>query len=134
MSAELLKSPIPPYVSAWLDEYFHKSASESPIRLPSKKTIGFLSRFKKDDVVKLYRGVNKYNASLAPVVSWTYDREIAVRYIKDAGGGKIVEKEFSPQNIMVDMTLLDETQRTMVGYDYAVDDKEVLVLHKKWFE
>ncbi len=122
------KPSIPAYVVAWTDEYFHKSAFDTLIRYPEKKVIDFLSQFKKKDRVKLYRGVNKYNEGNEIIMSWTYDKKIAEGYIKD--GGKIIEKEFIPENILLDTTTLNAAQKKILGYDYKVDDKEVLVIQK----
>lgn len=116
---------IPAYVSSWTDEYFHKSAFEAPIKYPDKKIIDFLSQFKKKESVKLYRGINKYNKENELIMSWTYDKKSAKSYIKD--GGKVIEKEFAPEAILFDTTILNTEQKKLLGYDYKVDDREVLI-------
>lgn len=123
------KTEIPAYVSSWTDEFFHKSAFDLPIKYPNKKVIGFLSRFKKNERIKLYRGINKYNERNKLIVSWTYDKKTAERYISD--GGKIIEQEFTPADILLDTTILNEELKQLLGYDYKVDDKEVLVIGMK---
>ena len=120
------RTEIPAHVSSWTDEFFHKSAFEPPIKYPNKKVIDFLSQFKKNERIKLYRGINKYNKRNKLIVSWTYDKKIAERYISD--GGKIIEREFVPEDILFDTTILNEGQKELLGYDYKVDDKEVLVI------
>ena len=117
---------IPSFISSWADEYFHKSAFDIPIKYPNKKAIDFLSRFKKKERIKLYRGINKYNKENELITSWTYDKKIAESYIKN--GGKIIERKFSPKYILFDTTTLNEKQKRLLGYDYKIDDKEVLVL------
>ena len=119
------KKEIPAYVSSWTDEYFHKSAFEVPIKYPNKKVINFLSQFKKKERVKLYRGINEYNEENVLITSWTYDKKVAESYIKD--GGKVTEKEFSPEDVLFDTTILNSKQKKLLGYDYMVDDREVLV-------
>ena len=83
------RTEIPAYVSSWTDEFFHKSAFEPPIKYPKKKVLDFLSQFKKNERIKLYRGINKYNERNKLIVSWTYDKKTAESYISD--GGKIIE-------------------------------------------
>lgn len=118
----------PSYVAEWTDEYFHKSAFDVPINCPDKKVINFLSQFKKNIRLKLYRGINRFNKARDVIASWTYDKKIAESYIKD--GGKIAEKEFVPEDILLDTTVLNTRQKELLGYDYSIDDKEVLVLNK----
>jgi len=120
---------IPVYVSSWTDEFFHKSAFEAPIKYPKKKVIDFLSQFKKKERIKLYRGINKYNEKNKLIVSWTYDKKAAESYISD--GGKIIEQEFVPSDILLDTTILNEEQKQLLGYDYKIDDKEVLAIGMK---
>ncbi len=120
---------IPAYVSSWTDEFFHKTAFESPIEYPKRKVIDFLSRFKRNERVRLYRGINKYNERNKLIVSWTYDKKTAESYIDD--GGKIIEQEFAPADILFDTTILSEKQKRLLGYDYKIDDKEVLVIGMK---
>ena len=117
---------IPAYVSSWTDDFFHKSAFDFPIKYPKKKVINFLSQFKKNERIKLYRGINKYNEVNNSVVSWTYSKKTAKSYIND--GGEIIEQEFAPSDILFDTTLLSVEQKRLLGYDYKVDDKEVLVI------
>ena len=118
---------IPSFISSWSDEYFHKSAFDTPIKYPDKKVINFLSQFKKKERIKLYRGINKYNKKSGPITSWTYSKKIAKSYIKN--GGKIIEKKFAPEYILLDTTTLNREQKGFLGYDYKIDDKEVLVLN-----
>lgn len=123
------RTKIPAYVSSWTDEFFHKSAFEAPIKYPKKKVVDFLSQFKKNERIKLYRGINKYNEINKLIVSWAYDKKIAESYISD--GGRIIEQEFTPADILFDTTILNEKQKRLLGYDYKVDDKEVLVIGMK---
>lgn len=120
---------IPSLISSWTDEYFHKSAFDIPIKYPNKKVVNFLSGFNKRKQIKLYRGINAYNETTGSVTSWTYNKRIAERYIKD--GGTIIEKNFIPEDILLDTTMLTAEQKKMLGYDYAIDDEEVLVIMKK---
>lgn len=121
-----LRIKIPAYVSGWTDKYFHQSAFDEPWNFPSQKVIKFLSKFKRNKKVKLFRGINKFNKDCLEISSWTYDREIAKKYIQE--GGKIIEYEFSSEKILLDTTLLNREQKMLLGYDYGVDDKEVLIL------
>lgn len=123
------RTEIPAYVSSWTDEFFHKSAFEAPIKYPKKKVIDFLSQFKKNNRIKLYRGINEYNEKNKSVASWTYDKKTAESYISD--GGKIIEQEFAPADILLDTTILNDEQKQLLGYDYKVDDKEVLVIEMR---
>lgn len=125
---ENLQIKIPAYVSGWTDKYFHQSAFDVPWNFPNQKVIKFLSKFKKDKKIKLFRGINKFNEDSLEISSWTYDREIAKNYIQE--GGKIIKHEFGSEKILLDTTLLDREQKMLLGYDYGVDDKEVLVLNK----
>lgn len=119
------KIKIPAYVSSWTDEYFHKSAFAAPIKYPCRKVTNFLSQFKKKEPVKLYRGINKYNEENELIMSWTYDKKSAKSYIRD--GGKVIEKEFAPEDVLFDTTILNTEQKKLLGYDYKVDDREVLI-------
>lgn len=119
---------IPVYVSKWADKYFHQSAFDIPVAFPNKRVIAFLSRFKRDENLKLFRGINKFNRDTLGITSWSHDRKIAEDYIKD--GGKIIEKEFVPENVLIDTTVLSVKQKRLLGYDYGVDDKEVLIINK----
>lgn len=121
---------IPAYVSKWTDKYFHQSAFDVPEFFPNKKVIAFLSQFKRKERIKLFRGINKYNKDTSYIVSWTYDKKIAANYIED--GGKIIEKYFYSDEILLDSTVLDIEQKRLLGYDYKVDDREVLILNKKY--
>ncbi|MCX6796225.1 MAG: hypothetical protein NTW06_01880 [Candidatus Falkowbacteria bacterium] len=121
---------IPSDVSGWTDKYFHQSVFDTPLKYPEVKIINFLCKFKKDKKIKLYRGMNKYNRSnYTGVESWTYDKRIAFRYIKELSG-KIVEKSFSSGKVLLDTTLLNKEVKELLGYDYKIDDKEVLILSK----
>lgn len=118
---------IPGYVSEWTDKYFHQSVFDVPVKYPSKKVIGFLAQFKKPQKVKLCRGINCYNRDNQQITSWTYNLEIAKRYAKELNG-KILSKEFLLAQILLDTTLLNHEQKRQIGYDWKVDDKEVLIL------
>ncbi len=118
---------IPAYVSEWADKFFHQSAYDKPVSFPNKNIISFLSRFRKNTPVKLYRGINKYNTENNLITSWTYDLKVAERYAKEIGG-KIIEMEFPSSKILLDTTLLTKMERQQLGYDYKIDDKEVLIL------
>ncbi|MBM2817860.1 MAG: Methyltransferase [Parcubacteria group bacterium] len=123
------KSPIPSYVSNWTDKYFHQSAFGVPLKFPTKKATNFLAKFKREEKIKLYRGIHRYNKeNYTGVESWTYDKKIAVRYASDEIEGKVIEKIFDSKNILLDTTLLDEEEKVLLGYDYKIDDKEVLVI------
>lgn len=119
---------IPAHVSSWSDKYFHQSAFEAPLKFPSEKIIKFFSFFKPNKPILLYRGVNKYNCETAEIISWTYEKDIAAGYIKE--GGKIIKKVFSPEEIILDTTYLTREQKLLLGYDYKIDDKEVLIMNK----
>ena|SRR3989344_440375 len=118
---------IPAYVSSWTDKYFHHSAFDISLMYPNKKTIGFLTQFKKKRAVKLYRGLNKYNKEKEVISSWTYNKEVAKNYAGEEG--IVVRQNFKPENIILDTTTLNCTQKKMLGYDYKVDDKEVIIFH-----
>jgi len=124
-----IQTTIPSYVSSWTDKYFHQSAFDVPWSFPKQRVIKFLSRFKKDEKIKLFRGINKFNENGLEISSWTYDREIAKNYIQD--GGRIIEREFSANEVVLDTTILNMEQRALMGYDYKFDDKEVLVINNK---
>ena len=120
---------IPSYVSGWTDKYFHQSAYDAPLKSPTKKVINFFAKFKKEEKIKLYRGIHRYNKeNYTGVESWTYDKKIAVRYASDEVGGKVTEKIFDSKNILLDTTLLDKQEKVLLGYDYKIDDREVLVI------
>jgi len=120
----------PNYVITWTDKYFHQSAFDMPVKFPSKKVINYLARFKKAGKIKLLRGINKYNKdNCAGVYSWTYDKKVALRYAKELEG-KVLEKTFLPEQIILDTTILNQQERVSLGYDYSVDDKEVLIINK----
>lgn len=116
------------YVIDWTDKYFHQSAYNKPINFPNKNIIGSLSRFRKTTPIQLYRGINKYNVENNLITSWTYEKDVATRYIKN--GGKLVKSIFNPQSILLDTTTLNTAQKRQLGYDYKIDDKEVLILNK----
>jgi len=116
------------YVSSWSDKYFHHSSFDMPVQLPSKKVLKFFSQFIPNKPVKLYRGINKYNFDTKYVTSWTYEKEIAKRYITE--GGKIIERIFKPKEILLDTTLLNKNLKILLGYDYKIDDREVLIMTK----
>ncbi len=120
---------IPNYVIDWTDKYFHHSMFDKPLKYPSKKILDFLTQFKKLQKIKLYRGINCYNKDNKEIMSWTYSLEIAKRYTEELKE-KILSKEFLPTKILLDTTLLDSEQKRQLGYDYTVDDKEVLVLEQ----
>ena len=120
---------IPAYVSEWTDKYFHQSAFNIPLGFPNKKIITFLSRFKRNQKIKLFRGINKFNKDTSSIISWTYDEKIAANYIKERE--KIIEKIFDPDQILLDTTVLSDEQKKLLGYDYKIDDEEVLIINKK---
>lgn len=118
---------IPNYVTDWTDKYFHQSAFDMPLNYPNKKVLNFLVRIKKPDKVKLYRGVNIYNKDNKEITSWTYDRQVAERYAKEIGG-EIIAVEFPSSKVLLDTTVLTKNEKQRLGYDYKIDDKEVLIL------
>jgi len=118
---------IPNYVIDWTDKYFHQSAFDVPVNYPNKKILKFLVRFKKLGKVRLYRGINRYNKENREITSWTYDRQVAERYAKEIDG-EIIETEFSFSKILLDTTFLTKAEKQRLGYDYKIDDKEVLIL------
>ena len=118
---------IPGYVSEWTDKYFHQSAFDKPVEYPNEKVVNFFKRFKKPDKAKLYRGLNHFNQDNKQVTSWTYDVQVAKRYASETNG-KIFENEFSHDQILLDTTILTSEQKRQLGYDYKIDDKEVLIL------
>lgn len=130
MQATKITNKIPAYISSWTDKYFHYSFYGGFLKLPSEKLIKFLSKYKKNEDVILYRGINKYNKeNFCGVESWTYNKEVANEYIKETGG-KIEKKKFIPGQILLDTTLLNSEEKILLGYDYKVDNKEVLILVK----
>lgn len=122
------QASIPAHVAQWTDTYFHQSAYDKPINFPNKRVVSFLSRFRKTTPIQLYRGINKYNVENNLITSWTYNEDIAHRYIES--GGRVVNKTFNPQNVLLDTTILNAYQKQQLGYDYKVDDKEVLILEQ----
>ena len=118
---------IPNYVTDWTDRYFHQSAFDLPLNHPNKKVLNFLVRTKKPDKVRLYRGVNRYNKDNRGITSWTHDRQVAERYAKEIGG-EVIGKEFQSSKVLLDTTLLTKEEKRRLGYDYKIDDKEVLIL------
>jgi len=128
VQASKTKNKIPAYVSSWTDKYFHYSFYGNFLKSPSEKLINFLSKYRKTEDVVLYRGINKYNQeNFNGVESWTYDKEIAEQYIKETSG-KIEKKKFKPNQVLLDTTLLNTEEKILLGYDYKIDNKEVLVL------
>ena len=61
------------------------------------------------------------------ISSWTYNKEVAKNYAGEEG--IVVRQNFKPENIILDTTTLNCTQKKMLGYDYKVDDKEVIIFH-----
>src|SRR3989338_6903427 len=120
---------IPNYVIDWTDKYFHQSVFDVQLNYPSKRVLDFLAQFKKLRKIELYRGVHRYNKNNKKVTSWTYDLEIAKRYAKELKG-EVLFKEFLPTKILLDTTLLNSEQKRQLGYDYKIDDKEVLILEQ----
>jgi|GEM_PF-1730260 len=123
------KCVIPDYVANWTDKYFHQSAFDVPFRYPNEKVINFLMQFRKKETVTLYRGINYYNETNNLVTSWTYDLNVAKSYANEIRG-RIVDREFVPDNILLDTTILTPEQKKILGYDYEIDDKEVLILER----
>ncbi|MFA6215621.1 MAG: hypothetical protein WC768_03570 [Patescibacteria group bacterium] len=122
------KNKMPTYVVDWTDKYFHQSAFDIPLKFPSKKVINFLIKFRKEEKIKLYRGINRYNKNnYTGIKSWTYVKKIASLYAKEING-RVVEKVFQPKNILLDTTLLDEQSKLLLGYDHKFNDKEVLTI------
>lgn len=118
---------MPNYVTDWTNNFFHQSAFDVPVRYPNQRIIKSLSKFKKDKKIKLYRGVNYYNEGNKEITSWTYDLGIAKRYAKELNG-RIISREFLPAKVLLDTTLLNPVKKKQIGYDYEIDDKEVLIL------
>ena len=118
---------IPNYIINWTDKYFHQSAFDVPVNYPNKKILKFFANFKKLDKVRLFRGINKYNKDNKEVTSWTYSRQVAERYAKEVDG-EVVEMEFLSDKILLDTTLLTKIEKQQFGYDYKIDDEEVLIL------
>ena len=119
---------IPRYVADWTYKYFHQSAFDVPLNFPNKRVVNFLTQFRKNGKIKLYRGENKYNKeNYTGIKSWTYNRKIAARYA-DEIGGKIISKMLDAKKILLDTTLLNEQERFLLGYDYKVNDEEVLII------
>jgi hypothetical protein len=117
---------IPNYVTNWTDKYFHQSAFDVPISYPSKKVLNFFVHFKRPAKARLYRGVNRYNKDNREITSWTYDRQVAERYSKEIDGA-IVETEAQSRQILLDTTYLTKLEKQLLGYDYKIDDREVLL-------
>jgi len=124
---KLNKNTIPNYIIDWTDKYFHHSYFDKPINYPSKKVINFFKKFYIPSKIILYRGKNKYNKQNNQITSWTYDKKVASRYIKKLGG-KIIKAEFTSEKILLDTTFLTKKEKIQLGYDYKIDDKEVLIL------
>lgn len=125
----MLNNKIPKYVIDWTDNYFHQSAFAIPLKFPTKKIISFLTYFKTEEKIKLFRGINKFNQeNFTGVKSWTYSKKVAKRYAKEQGG-KIIEKIFNSKNILLDTTLLSDNEKKLLGYDYKIDEKEVLIIN-----
>lgn len=131
MKNKFSKNNIPSIVSKWTDKYFHQSAFEEPLGFPSDKVIKFLSKFKPNTKIKLFRGNHKFNSqNFTGIKSWTYDKKIAGKYAKYENNSSVETKNFSPEEILLDTTLLNSMERKYIGYDFKVDDKEVLVFKK----
>ncbi len=120
---------IPKYVIDWTDKYFHQSSFDIPLSYPNEKVLKFLGHFEKFDKVRLYRGINRYNKDNKGITSWTYDQRVAKRYAK-AVDGEIIEAEFASNKVLLDTTLLTKIEKEQLGYDYRIDDKEVLILEQ----
>jgi len=120
---------IPNYVVDWTDRYFHQSAFDAPLGYPNKRIVKYLAsaKTKRVGTVKLCRGVNAYNKDNRGITSWTYDRKVAERYAKETGD-EVIEMEFPLDKILLDTTLLTKVEKQRIGYDYKVDDQEVLIL------
>ena len=122
-----LTAYFPSYVTDWTDKYFHQSAFDVPLNYPNKKVQKFLASFKKPDKVRLFRGINRYNKENREITSWTYNRQVAESYAKEIDG-EVIENEFLSDKILLDTTLLTKIQKWQFGYDYKIDDQEVLIL------
>ncbi len=126
-----LSNSIPAAVSAWTDKYFHQSAFDKPLNFPSNNVVNFLSKFRPLKPVKLFRGIHEFNGeNYTGIESWTYNRKTAEKYAASEKNGKVEEATFSVDNILLDTTLLGSTDKKYLGYDYNIDDKEVLVFKK----
>jgi hypothetical protein len=122
---------IPAYIASWTDAYFHQSAYDVPVRYPSKRVIRQLKKISKNNEdIKLYRGINNYNKNNSNLTSWTYDKKVAQRYIMETGG-TVVEKTFTKEQILLDTNKLTKKEKLQLGYDYKIDDKEVLILNNQ---
>ncbi len=125
------KNNIPAFVSGWTDKYLHQSAFDIPVKFPSEKVIRFLSQFRPKTKITLYRGLHKFNKqNFTGIESWTHDKSVAERYSKSENNGKVEKREFYPNDILLDTTQPDDAEKRMLGYDYKIDDKEVLVFKK----
>lgn len=110
----------------WTDKYFHQSAFDKPLSYPSKKTQGLLSKFRPTRPVNLFRGINGYNKDNQGITSWSYDKKVAERYAKEIEG-QVIQQKFHPSQILLDTTHLTKEEKSLFGYDYEIDDKEVLI-------
>jgi len=122
------ETTIPAHVIDWTDKYFHQSTFDMPVRYPSKMVKFYLLQFKKPKQAMLYRGINKYNEGNNLITSWTYDKQVASRYAQGTKG-LVIKRKFSANKILLDTTMLTEVERRQLGYDYNIDDKEVLILN-----
>ena len=120
---------IPNYVATWTDKYFHQSAFDIPVNYPNKKVLKFFVSFNKPDKVRLFRVINKFNKDNEEITSWTYSRQVAERYAQEVEG-EVIEMEFDCSKVLLDTTMLTKTEKQQLGYDYKIDDKEVLILKK----
>lgn len=120
---------IPSFVVGWTDAYFHRSAYDLPLNPPSRRIIKFLQQFSKPERVTLFRGVHEYNKDNLTITSWTYDKKVAQRYISESKHGEILEVEFTSEKILLDTTFLNKDEKLFLGYDYIIDDKEVLIIN-----
>ena len=120
---------MPNYVAVWTDKYFHQSAFDVPVNYPNKKVLNFFASLNKPDKVRLFRGINKFNKDNEEITSWTYSRQVAERYAEEIEG-TVIEMEFDRSKVLLDTTLLTKTAKQQLGYDYKIDDKEVLIFKK----
>lgn len=111
----------------WLYDIQNADAgSITPIR-PSQGTIDYLSQFKPNKPVKLYRGVrgDQIMGKTTGYESWTRDKKVAEGF---ADGGKIIEKIINPEDILVDIKSIPKNVRRdfVSGLD-PMAESEVIV-------
>lgn len=121
-----INKTIPTYVIDWTDRYFHQSAFDVPLSYPSKKTRVFLSKFRPTKPITLFRGINRYNKDNRGITSWSYSKRVAERYAKEIEG-YVIQQKIHPNQILLDTANLTKEEKYLLGYDYKIDDNEVLI-------